>query len=259
MKKRTKDILFWGIIAIGMVLLLLFMVWIFEKTGIHVPGSREMWIGLIGAVIGGAFTMFGVLETIHKQEEVEAETRRLGNMPILGFQVENNGDHPNIVLTCCQGKLLTDSYKLFDTKKFCTIYVQTLNNACAFDFTIEGCAIDGKEISKSSAFSPSRTRIAINEKKSFAFDIGERDSCAFCVVRFSYKDIFGNKYFQELPFFYTEGVCDTGSASVEQVIMIRDIKQPVLVSKNVKAIEETAKEYMDYELFCKNPISGLKR
>ena len=63
--------------AIIVVLLMLLLVTFFEFFGIHVPGSREMWIGLIGAVIGGLFTLLGVLATIYKQQENDGEKRRL--------------------------------------------------------------------------------------------------------------------------------------------------------------------------------------
>lgn len=38
--------------------------------------------------MGGAFTSYGVLITIFKQEEEQATQRRLENMPLLGFPVE---------------------------------------------------------------------------------------------------------------------------------------------------------------------------
>lgn len=76
-------------ITVGIIILLLIITSIFEYLNIHVPGSREMWIGLTGAVIGGAYTMFGVLITIFKQEEETTENLRLSNLPVLGFKVLN--------------------------------------------------------------------------------------------------------------------------------------------------------------------------
>ena len=76
-------------ITVGIIIFLLIITSIFEYLNIHVPGSREMWIGLTGAVIGGAYTMFGVLITIFKQEEETNENLRLSNLPVLGFKVLN--------------------------------------------------------------------------------------------------------------------------------------------------------------------------
>ena len=68
-RNKRKEIALWSGIPVLIVWALLALVYIFEVLNIHVPGSRDMWIGLIGAVLGGAFTMNGVITTIHKQEE----------------------------------------------------------------------------------------------------------------------------------------------------------------------------------------------
>ena len=54
-RKYVKEAIGCMMISVVIVLLLLGMVAVFEYLEIHVPGSREMWIGLIGAVLGGAF------------------------------------------------------------------------------------------------------------------------------------------------------------------------------------------------------------
>lgn len=84
-KNHKRELLGCAMAPVLTVLLLLLNVYAFERFGIHVPGTREMWIGLIGAVIGGVFTLFGVLITIYKQEESDDEKIRIENMPILGF------------------------------------------------------------------------------------------------------------------------------------------------------------------------------
>lgn len=61
LKKHKKELMMCCIIPILIVVLVLALVSIFEVYGIHVPGSREMWIGFIGSIIGGAFTLIGVL------------------------------------------------------------------------------------------------------------------------------------------------------------------------------------------------------
>lgn len=87
-KKHKKLFILCTLLIGAIVFLLLGVVWLLEVLQIHLPGSREMWIGLIGALMGGAFTLYGVLITIFKQEEEQATQRRLENMPLLGFPVE---------------------------------------------------------------------------------------------------------------------------------------------------------------------------
>ena len=36
---------------------------------------------------------------------------------------------------------------------------------------------------------------------------------------------------------------------LKQMIEIRDVKQPVLVNKNKKSMEESARDYIDYKTF----------
>lgn len=43
-KKHKRELTGCIASAIGIVILLLIMVWLFEYFGIHVPGSGEMWI-----------------------------------------------------------------------------------------------------------------------------------------------------------------------------------------------------------------------
>ena len=56
-KKHKIDFFICGISAVGVIAFVLFLVLVCELLGIHVPGSREMWIGFAGAVIGGIFTL----------------------------------------------------------------------------------------------------------------------------------------------------------------------------------------------------------
>lgn len=72
-RKYFKEILICLFSSIVIVLLLLAMVTLFEKYNIHVSGSREMWMGLIGAIIGGMYTLIGVLITICRQQYYDGE------------------------------------------------------------------------------------------------------------------------------------------------------------------------------------------
>ena len=252
--KHKRELLGCGLIVIVIVLGLLLVVWGFEYLGIDVPGSREMWIGFIGAVIGGAFTLFGVLITLYKQEETETERKRLENMPIIGFEADYGEEESDSTLTYIDGELITSGFNLYVAKKFVTIKMKVLNNVCAFNYTIVGCAINGKNIPCGSSFAPRIDRIAVGECITFSFDVGDVITTnIFCVVRFSYEDIFGNKYYQEFPFTYFESNM-LNEKKTKQIIEIRDIKPPIFVSGDNRTIEETSKEYGDYETFFEKEI-----
>lgn len=220
-----------------------------------------MWIGLIGAVLGGMFTMIGVLVTIYKQEEQNKENKRLEYMPVLEFTITepdrikvDDGDIMNdepifdATLACWEGELCASAFQFVEEKLCKAIVISVLNNACVFDFTMEGCLINGKEIHKGDAFSPCMKRLVSGEKYTLIFDNGDySNKNEFCLIRFTYKDIFGNKYYQDLPIEYTEIDKD---GLIEQFIEIRDIKAPIFVTDEAKRLEEAAKEYCDYNELC---------
>lgn len=254
-KKHKRELVGCVVAAIGIVILLLIMVCIFEYLGIHVPGSREMWIGLIGAVIGGAFTLFGVLITIFRQEELENEQKRLENMPILGFETGIGDENFDSILTYTKDGMITSGFPDFESKRVSCIKIRVVNNLSAFNFTIEGCAINGREIPLTSAFNPAKKRITVGDFETFLFDYAEDlKQNIFCIIRFSYEDVFGNKYYQDLPFTYVETNVSSSDRrtgyKVGQIIEIRDIKQPLLVMSNTKTLGESAKGYIDYETFA---------
>ena len=60
-------------ISVVIVLLLLGMVAVFEYLK-SMFRQQEMWIRLIGAVLGGAFTLIGVLITLYHQKRAIGRT-----------------------------------------------------------------------------------------------------------------------------------------------------------------------------------------
>lgn len=250
LKKHKKELVMCCSIPILIVVLVLALVSIFEFYGIHVPGSREMWIGFIGSIIGGAFTLIGVLITIYKEEEVQNEQVRLLNMPILIFETYMDGlDGSDMILSIMDNELMTSGFPDYERKGIAKIRISLGNDATAFDFTIQDCMINRKKIAKGDAFNPSKSRIIKKDSLSLIFNPKEVASNIFCVIRMSYKDIFGNLYYQDLPFTYMETTMKD-KYEIEQIISIRDIKQPILVNKKMKSLEETMKEYIDYDVFC---------
>lgn len=259
-RNKRKEIALWSGIPVIIVLALLALVYIFEVLNIHVPGSRDMWIGLIGAVLGGAFTMIGVITTIHKQEEQNEENRRLEYMPILSFKIvepdrvsKNRnvfGDEPIFdgTLAFINGELCTTAFQFVESKLCKAIEVEVLNEVCVFDFTISGCLIGGKEMHKGECFSPSLQRLVPGEKYRLIFDNDDySDENVFCLIRFEYKDIWDNKYYQDLPIVYDE---IEQEGIIEHSIEIRDVKAPIFVTGDVQSLETAAKKYCDYEVLC---------
>lgn len=252
-EKHKKELLVFAFMPVVVVILLLILVSVFEYFEIHVSGSREMWIGLIGAVLGGTFTLFGVMFTVFKQEYSESEQKRLQNLPILGFDLCTGIDDADCILTYTKDGLITSGFPNFERMEVKCIKIRTANNMPVFNFTIEGCAVNGKEILLSDAFNPSKSRIVPGESTTFIFNYSENLRMnIFCLVRFSYEDIFGNRYYQDFPFNYIESVIPVKNRMRRQIIDIRDIKQPIYVKKEGKTLEQAAEEYEDYKFFCNN-------
>lgn len=249
-KKHIKELLGCILAAVTIVILVLIMVLSFEYLEIHVPGTREMWIGLIGAISGGTFTLFGVLITLFQKEEADNEQKRLENMPILGFEICWCKNGADTILTFTGEEIITSGFPDFENMKIYCIEIKTVNGLGVFNFTVEDCVINGRKILLGNAFNPAKRRIVMGESTTFVFNYSEElKSNIFCIVRFSYEDIFGNKYYQDLPFTYTEAITNIRDNMIKQFIEIRDIKQPVLVNANIKNLEDVAKEYIDYEAF----------
>ena len=116
-KKYINFALLFFISSVAIVFFLLGIVTFCEKNNIHVAGSREMWIGLVGSIIGGMYTLIGVLLTIYKQQGVEEENKRIENMPILGFEVIKDADNIDAILSCENDELFTTAF-IFKEQKY---------------------------------------------------------------------------------------------------------------------------------------------
>lgn len=202
--------------------------------------------------------MIGVHLTIYKQEEQDEERKRLEYMPILSFEVVE-ADRIEFIrlgepffdstLTCSEDELCTSAFDCNGEKIYKVIQVSVLNNTCVFDFKLEGCLISGKEVRRGEAFNPDMRRLVSGEKFRLIFDNADHSGeNEFCLIRFSYKDLFGNKYYQDLPIEYIEIYY---GGLMEQSIEIRDIKAPILSRCEDKCLEKVAKDYCDYKELCK--------
>lgn len=249
-KKHGKEIVGYAIGSIFVVLALLLMVYVFEYFGIHVPGNREMWIGLIGAVLGGAFTLLGVVITIYKQEESEKEQKRLENMPVLGFdiiQMSLEESFPLYILGMTEGQLVTSGFPGCPTKKYSILEISVANKKPVFNLVIDNVFMSNAGVlEKSEAFSPCSVRIVSDERvQIMIYYADELLQNEFMVIRISYADILGNKYYQDVPFDVFEREIDECG---EQLAEIRDIKCPIYVEKYTEEFSETVKGFMDYRI-----------
>lgn len=248
-KKHKKEIVGCLVAPVIIVLLLLALVTLFESFHIHVPGSREMWIGLIGAVIGGAFTLIGVLITIYKQEDAEEEKRRMENMPILTFEPCRNFEEGNITYSYYEGEMITSGFEVYEKKEWITVIIKTANNAVAFDFEPVEIIIDGSCVPLGDAWNPSKERIVMGGQTSFVLDISMGNKLnTFCVIRFRYSDLFGNQYYQDLPLMYSEGL----EKRSKQWIEIRDIKPPIYIKEDLVEHNIDLTRFSDYEYWDNN-------
>ena len=70
------------------------------------------------------------------------------------FDVVEYKDDVDVTLACMQGELLTTGFSFLEDKRCSMFRIEVVNQKCAFDYTIESCLINGKEIQKSECFQP---------------------------------------------------------------------------------------------------------
>lgn len=206
-----------------------------------------MLASLFGALIGGFFTIVAALLAIKHQSNETREHNRLDNMPVLCFNVVQELD-PDIIVTCLEGELCTSASDIF-SKKYCSFSISSLGGKAAFDLQLCGCMINGKLIPYGAAFAPATYRLVGDENVVYAFDIHGCRTNVFVLFRFSYEDIFGNIYYQDVPFTYMEtDMWGKDIGQLRQIVELRDIKKPVLKSLAL-SIEKSAETCGDYETF----------
>ena len=207
-----------------------------------------MLASLFGALIGGFFTIVAAVLAIKHQSSETREHNRLDNMPVLCFTVAPELE-PDIVVTCLEGELCTSASDIF-SKKYCSFSISSLGGKAAFDLQLCGCMINDKLIPCGAAFAPALYRLVGDESVVYAFDITECMTNVFVLFRFSYEDIFGNVYYQDVPFTYMEtDMWEQDNGHIRQIVELRDIKKPVLKSLAL-SLEESAKTCGDYETFA---------
>ena len=246
---KHKKVFILCTVLIGAIMFaLLGLVWLFEALQIHVPGSREMWIGLIGALLGGAITLYGVLITIFKQEEEQATQRRLENMPLLGFSVELRElpeARQNGIVMITGDEMITSGFPQ-DEVLYSVLEVRSANRKPLFNLKISDIYLEGRGVlKKNAAYAPLGCRLVDDEKQRMVVFHEERLwQNWFGVICFTYEDIFGNAYGQDVPFQIYEAEYDD---KLRQVIELRDIGQAVFLQEDPRSFEERAGELLGKE------------
>ena len=226
---------------------LLAIVTLFEKMNIHVAGTREMWFGLIGALLGGAYTLLGVQLTLVHQKKDNLERQRLENLPILKIATHSEtleNYTGKYILTFSNNELYSSGFPENPENAYPVLYISLANNHPAFDVYIESCFITkySEEAVKHPDYAPSKHRLVAEETLSIMFWI--EDFCNYDtlntlgILRINYSDLFGNQYFQDVLFSY-----ETGLYEDDCILEIDEAKSPVLASLALPLSEVSKTEY----------------
>lgn len=241
------------VIVAGAVLItlgILLMVHMFEKYDVHVPGSREMWIGLIGAILGGAYTLLGVRITIRRQKDFDVERQRLESMPILQFKTYTsclkNYDGQGI-FTLCGDEFFTTGFPKNELDNYPIIEISLASANPAFDVRIDSCiTTEHEKIPKQTeCYFPQEYRLVTDETIQNMFWIMDYEKYPYSnvqgILRVAYSDIFGNLYYQDISFTYEERVCKR-----DDMFSLDRVMSPILADKKAPTLlERVRKEYPD--------------
>ena len=229
---------------------ILALVVVFEKYNIHVAGSREMWIGLIGAILGGAYTLLGVQITVRVQKRADIERQRLENMPILQFKLGTTclkNFKGQGIFTLNKNEFYTTGFPKDALLNYPSIEISLASVNPAFNVRIDSC-ITTEHTSvpqKTKCYFPQEYRLIDNEKTLNMFWIQDYDTYPHCnvlgVMRIAYSDIFENSYYQDVSFTYDESTQDK-----EKMLTFDKVMPPVLVNKRVPTLLDRIKSEFSY-------------
>lgn len=250
-------------IAVGAVVItlgLLLLVHIFETYNVHVPGSREMWIGLIGAILGGAYTLLGVQITIRRQKDFDVERQRLESMPILHFKtyrscLKNYGGQG--IFTLCGDEFFTTATPENELDNYPIIEISLASSNPAFDVRIDSCmTTEHEKIPKQTeCYFPQEHRLVNDEKIQNMFWIMDYQKYAQSniqgILRVAYADIFGNPYYQDISFTYDERMFDS-----DNMLCLDRVMSPILADKKAPDLLERVRK--EYSYFCDKSKAATK-
>lgn len=239
--------------AILVTLGVLAIVEFFEKNNIHVAGNREMWIGFIGAILGGVYTLLGVQITVRVQKRSDVERQRLENMPILQFETsttwlekyyDNKGQG---IFTLYKNEFYTTGFPKDALANYPTIEISLASSNPAFNVRIDSCiTTEHKSVpQKTKYYFPQEYRLVEKEKILNMFWIQDYDTYPCCkvlgVMRIAYSDIFGNPYYQDISFTYDEKI-----RNKEEMLTFDKVMPPVLANKSAPTLLNRIKTEFSY-------------
>lgn len=181
---------------------------------------KELSVGLIGALVGGIFTISGVMLTLRSEYERQSDLVRLDRMPLLAFRtynvsLETLGDSQ--IFSIAEQGILTSGFPEDECKLYTGIAISLGNGNPAFNVHILDAKIDdGMNRQDYGANNPLEIRLVGNEELEImicymAYDKAVQHGCSVNisgVLQVAYEDIFGNQYIQDVPVIFTDdGKC----------------------------------------------------
>lgn len=118
----------------------------------------------------------------------------------------------------------------------------TANKKPVFDFRLDDFYVLNGKTEDKCCFFTTQKRLVEEEKDRYMLFFENISQNFLVLYRFSYQDLYGNKYVQDIP------VTIAQYTDTQQSAEIRDIKAPVLVA-DALTLKETVKCYSDYEAF----------
>lgn len=236
-------------------MLLLYMgAYLVEDYGIELIEGTTLWINVSATLLAGYFTLLGVKLTIDAQKKSEKLARQCEVMPLLGVRTDSvtmkQAGNVMIFSYTKEGKSTTAfpilEEELYDVIRYPILTLFPANQNPIFDLCAEDLYLqNGIGNGKSCCFYPTARRLLEGEEENILIyleAVDQKIANHFGIVRFSYYDMYHQKYYQDIPFilsFLSEEL---------QEIEIRDIKAPVVAGEKL-TILESAKQFRDWSAF----------
>ena len=229
--RNTNNILiFIAIILVVVVALIVASLYIKDECW------KDLFMSLIGAMIGGIFTTIGVIISLRVEQERQANILRIERMPLLDFKtysttletLENNQ-----IFSIMEDGVCTSAFPAETDKVYTGFVISLANNNPAFNVHIYNAIIDDGFTRKNyDVNNPMEVRLVGSEQLKImiyymAYNEAVKKDCnqnISGVIQLKYEDVFGNQYVQEIPVIFTEN-------SMEQKMEIRTIGQAKYIGK----------------------------
>ena len=211
----------------------------------YIPLTKSYdWLAFIGAIIGGIATFVGVYFTLDYQKKSDEEKKRNDNAPIIKIDISYKTleEHHGGIFTLNESEVYTSGFPKDSKKNYPIIELRLANDKPAFDICIDSCATrEHTDVVQHAAYAPALYRLLENECVKSMFWI--QDAATYKsinilgIVRISYSDMFGNKYFQDAAFSYIEE-----NGPIKANMKITSARVPVLADKQAPTLKERLEE-----------------